>query len=60
MNRISGLIYKKTRGVLKVFLKNVILDVITYAEYAKHKAVIAMDVAYAIKRQGRTLYGFDG
>ena len=29
---ISGLIYEETRGVLKVFLENVIRDAVTYTE----------------------------
>ncbi|KAM4579109.1 LOW QUALITY PROTEIN: uncharacterized protein V3H82_008379 [Fundulus diaphanus] len=53
VKRISGLIYEETRSVLKVFLENVIRD-------AKRKTVTAMDVVYALKRQGRTLYGFGG
>ncbi|XP_062892445.1 histone H4-like [Mobula hypostoma] len=51
VKRISGLIYEETRGVLNVFLENVIWDAVT---------VTAMDVLYALKRQGRTLYGFGG
>merc|ERR1712190_499932 len=51
---------KETRGVLKVFLENVIRDAVTYTEHAKRKTVTAMDVVYALKRQGRTLYGFGG
>ncbi|CAG5926540.1 unnamed protein product [Menidia menidia] len=50
----------ETRGVLKVFLENVIRDAVTYTEHAKRKTVTAMDVVYALKRQGRTLYGFGG
>ena len=46
--------------VLKVFLENVIRDAVTYTEHAKRKTVTAMDVVYALKRQGRTLYGFGG
>ena len=60
VKRISGLIYEETRGVLKVFLENVIRDAVTYCEHAKRKTVTAMDVVYALKRQGRTLYGFGG
>ena len=55
-----GLIYEETRGVLKVFLENVIRDAVTYTEHARRKTVTAMDVVYALKRQGRTLYGFGG
>ena len=60
VKRISGLIYEETRGVLKTFLDNVIRDAVTYTEHAKRKTVTAMDVVYALKRQGRTLYGFGG
>ena len=56
VKRISGLIYEETRGVLKVFLENVIRDAVTYTEHARRKTVTAMDVVYALKRQGRTLY----
>ena len=60
VKRISGLIYEETRGVLKVFLENVIRDSVTYTEHAKRKTVTALDVVYALKRQGKTLYGFGG
>ena len=46
--------------MLKGFLTSVIRDAITYTEHAKRKTVTAMDVVYALKRQGRTLYGFGG
>ncbi|KAJ7460381.1 hypothetical protein B0H11DRAFT_2160459 [Mycena galericulata] len=49
---------KQTRGVLKIFLENVIRDSVTYTEHAKRKTVTALDVVYALKRSGRTLYGF--
>ncbi|XP_078471820.1 histone H2B type 3-B-like [Lampetra planeri] len=48
VKRISGLIYEETRGVLKVFLENVIRDAVTYTEHAKRKTVTAMDVVYAL------------
>ncbi|MBA0864774.1 hypothetical protein Goshw_005998, partial [Gossypium schwendimanii] len=56
VKRISGLIYEETRGVLKIFLENVIRDAVTYTEHARRKTVTAMDVVYALKRQGRTLF----
>ncbi len=58
VKRISGLIYEETRGVLKVFLESVIRDAVTYTEYRRAKTVTAMDIVYALKRQGKTLYGF--
>ncbi|KAG8922519.1 Histone H4, partial [Tulasnella sp. 408] len=64
VKRISGLIYEasilsgmETRGVLKIFLENVIRDSVTYTEHAKRKTVTALDVVYALKRSGRSLYG---
>ncbi|XP_074810119.1 histone H4-like [Natator depressus] len=57
---ISDLIYEETRGVLKVFLENVIRDAVTYTEHGKQKTVTSMDIVYAQKHQGCTLYGFEG
>ena len=60
VKRISGLIYEETRGVLKEFLHHVIKDAVTYTEHSRRRTVSALDVVYALKRQGRTLYGFGG
>ena len=60
VKRISGLIYEKIRGVLKVSLENMIRDAVAYTEHAKRKTVTAMNVVYSLKRQGKTLYGFGG
>ena len=60
VKRISGLMYEETRNNLKTFLGNVLKDSVTYSEHARRKTVTAMDVVYALKRQGRTLYGFGG
>ena len=46
-----------TTFYLHFFLK-VIRDSVTYTEHAKRKTVTALDVVYALKRSGRTLYGF--
>ena len=43
-------IYEETRGVLKIFLENVIRDDVTFTEHARRKTVTAMDVVYALKR----------
>ena len=58
VKRISALIYDETRNVLRSFLENVVRDAVTYTEHARRKTVTAMDVVYALKRQGRTIYGF--
>ena len=58
VKRISADIYPETRFVPKHFLESVIKDTVTYTEHARRKTVSAMDVIYALKRQGRTLYGY--
>ena len=58
VKRISALIYDESRLVLKSFLESIIRDAVTYTEHARRKTVTAMDVVYALKRQGRSLYGF--
>ena len=60
VKRISGWIYEETRAWLKVFLENIIRDTVTYTVYAKRRTVTPLDVVYALKRQGKTLYGFGG
>ena len=58
VKRISGLMYEETRTVLKTFLEQVVRDAVCYTEHARRKTVNALDVVYALKRQGKTLYGF--
>ena len=58
VKRISGMCYEEARGVLKVFIENTICDAVTYTEHARRKTVTTTDIVYALKRQGRTLYGF--
>ena len=58
VKRISGMMYEETRGVLKTFLEQVVRDAVCYTEHARRKTVTALDVVYALKRQGKTLYGF--
>ena len=59
VKRISGLIHEETRGVLKVFLENVIRDAVTYTEHARRKTVTAM-TSSTRSSASRTLYGFGG
>ena len=60
VKRISSLIFEETRNIMRSFLENVIRDSVTYTEHAKRKTVTALDVVYALKRNGRNLYGFGG
>merc|ERR1712083_116393 len=60
VKRISSFVYDDTRQVLKGFLEGIVRDAVTYTEHARRKTVTALDVVYALKRQGRTIYGFGG
>lgn len=59
VKRLSGLVYDTTRDCLVHFLKGVIRDSVTYVEHGKRKTVTCLDVIYALKRAGRTLYGYN-
>ena len=52
---ISAMIYNKICSVLKIFLKSVFCDVVTYTEYVKCKTVTSFDVIYTLKRQEHKL-----
>ena len=58
VRRISSAIYDEIRGCLRVFLEEVVRDIITYVDYAKRRTVTVTEVLFALKRHGRTLYGF--
>lgn len=57
VSRIAGSVYEKTRSVQEASLQNVISDAVKYTDHARRKTVTVEDVAYALKRQGHTLYG---
>ena len=59
VKRISGDIYQEVRNALKQFIEKVLGDAITFASHGQRKTITAHDIVYALKRQGRTLYGFD-
>ncbi len=59
VKRISSDIYDETRSTLKGFLEIIIKDSVTYTEHARRKTVSALDVIFSLKRQGRTLYGYN-
>jgi histone H4 len=59
VKRINGLIYDEVRGNLTVFLTAILKSAVIYAEHARRRTITAQDVVMALKRHGRTLYGFD-
>ncbi|KAH8832368.1 hypothetical protein DL96DRAFT_1459171, partial [Flagelloscypha sp. PMI_526] len=58
VKRMSGMIYGEARNVLKMYLEQLIKETVIYTEHAGRSTVTVMDVVYALKRSGRTLYGF--
>lgn len=57
VKRISGLVFDEVRSVLRAFLHDVLRDALTYCEHARRMRVTLMDIIYALKRQGHTIYG---
>ena len=49
--------YTECRGIFKSFLERVESDAIMYSDHAQRNTVVGLDVVYALKRQGRTIYG---
>merc|ERR1712094_48270 len=60
VKRVSGFIYEDARKVMKQSLEKTVKDAVTYTEHAKRKTVTALDVVNALKRNGKTIYGFGG
>ena len=58
VKRISGLVYEETRSVVKNFMTDLIRDVAVYTDLRRSKTVKPMDVVYALKHKGISLYGF--
>ena len=48
------------RMILKMFLYTLLEDTVTYTDQARRKTVTALDAVYALKHQGRTVYGLGG
>ncbi|KAJ7234517.1 histone H4 [Mycena haematopus] len=60
VKRSSRKIYDDIRGALKIFLQAVIHDAALYTGHGYRTTVTELDVIYALKRNGITLYGFGG
>jgi len=59
VKRMSKMVYSEVRNALKDFLHKVLKDTVLYTESAQKSTVTAMDVAMALKKQGKRIYGFD-
>ncbi|CAI0649517.1 unnamed protein product, partial [Colletotrichum noveboracense] len=58
VHRISSGIYEDVRAALKSFTEIIIRDAVHYCNYGKRRTITALDVIYALKRHGRSLYGY--
>ena len=58
VKRISSNTYSEVRDFVDYFLNIVVKDSAVFCEHAKRKTITAFDVVYALKRSGRTLYGY--
>lgn len=58
VKRISDSVYGEVRDFVDYFLNVVVKDAAVFAENAKRRTISAMDVVYALKRSGRTIYGY--
>lgn len=58
IRRISDGVYSQVRDFAEYFLGIVVKDAAIFAENAKRKTITAMDIVYALKRSGRSLYGY--
>ncbi|KAJ6562742.1 histone H4 [Mycena vulgaris] len=58
VKRSSGKIYEEMRGALKIFLEGIVRDAVWYTQHGYRSTVTSLDIWYALKRNGRTVYGF--
>ena len=58
VKRISAGSYEGVRDYIDEFLQRVTRDSLTFAEHGKRKTITAMDVVYALKKNGRVIYGY--
>ena len=56
---MSMLIYEEWQGVLQMFLKLVIRDIVIFMQYCEHKTVMPIDVIFTLKQHGHNVYGFN-
>lgn len=60
VKRISMASHNHVRDFIDDFLNKVVRDTLTFTEHRKGLTITAMDVVYALKRNGRVLYGYGG
>jgi histone H3/H4 len=58
VKRISYATHAEVRSYIDEFLERLVRDSLTYAEHSRRLTISAMDVVYALKKNGRVLYGY--
>nr|AFA26293.1 histone H4B [Euplotes octocarinatus] len=58
IKRIAEGVYSEIRTIFTRFVDKLATDSYNYCECAKRKTILPIDVIYALKRQGRNLYGY--
>ena len=58
VKRLSGMMYPVIRGSLQQFLQRIVQTAVIYCSHARRKTITVYDIIYALKHDGRALYGF--
>ena len=58
VKRISVASHAHVRDYVDDFLGNIVRDSLTYCQHRKALTITAMDVVYALKKNGRVIYGY--
>ena len=59
VKRMSGLVYEETRGILKVYLENVVRNAVIYVTHAKRHTVMEKDIREALTYLGQPIVHTD-
>ena len=58
VKRIGIESHQHVRAYIDDFLNRIVRDSLTFTEHRKAQTITAMDVVYALKRNGRVIYGY--
>lgn len=58
VKRIAVDLYPEAKHTIRDFLRHIVKQALVYTQAAKRKTCRPMDVVMAMKREGRSLYGF--
>ena len=58
VKRMAAGVNPHIRDYVDQFLEKVVRDTLTFTEHARRTTISAMDVVYALKKNGRVLHGY--